>query len=129
MRKGLPEGIVDFRNRLDATPITPTPAYLNCVAAMVEDPNVDCMLISCVPLTLAVNVLPPSPEHKENLYAEGSLGMGFARIFRATRKPIVFCVDAGEIYDPLVNLLQDHGAPTFRRIDRRSACAAVVVAR
>ncbi len=118
MRKGLPEGIVDFRNPLDATPITPTPAYLNCVAAMVEDPNVDCLLISCVPLTLAVNVLPPSPEHKENLYAEGSLGMGFARIFRATRKPIVFCVDAGEIYDPLVNLLQDHGAPTFRRIDR-----------
>ncbi len=118
MRKGLPEGIVDFRNPLDATPITPTPAYLNCVAAMVEDPNVDCLLVSCVPLTLAVNVLPPSTEHKENLYAESSLGMGFARIFRATRKPMVFCVDAGEIYDPLVNLLQDHGAPTFRRVDR-----------
>ncbi len=51
-------------------------------------------------LTLAVNVLPPSPEPTENLYAEGSLGMGFARIFRATRKSSVFCVDAGEIYDP-----------------------------
>ncbi len=117
MRAGLPKAIVDFRNPLDATPITPTPAYLNCVDAMAEDPNVDCLLISCVPLTLAVNVLPPGAGHKENLYSEDSLGMGFVRIFKRTRKPMVFCVDAGEIYDPLVNLLQDHGAPTFRRID------------
>jgi acyl-CoA synthetase (NDP forming) len=118
MTKALPDGIIDFRNPVDATPICPTEAYLECIRAMEADVHVDNLLISCVPATPVVNVLPPGDGHKEDLYAKDSFGMGLVEIFRKTRKPMVVCIDAGMIYDPLVELLLDNGVPTYRKIDR-----------
>lgn len=118
MKKALPDGIIDFRNPVDATPICPTEGYLECIRAMETDPQVDNLLVSCVPATPVVNVLPPGDKHNENLYAKESFGMGLIDVFKNTDKPMVVCIDAGKIYDPLIELLLDHGVPTYRKIDR-----------
>jgi hypothetical protein len=39
------------------------------------------------------------------------------RLFGATDKPIVFCIDAGERYTPLAQHLQARGLPVFRHAD------------
>jgi len=118
MRPGLPQGIIDFRNPVDTSPLCGTEGFLECVRAMEADPGVDCLLVSAVPCTPALENLPPGPDHKEDLYRDSSFGKGLAGIFRKTSKPLVAVVDAGEVYDPLVQLLQDEGVPVFRKIDR-----------
>ncbi len=123
----LPDGIIDFRNPVDATPICPTKAYLGCIEAMANDKGVHCLLISCVPPSPMIDVLPPGEGHSEDLYDDSSLGMGLIRIFKSSEKPMVVCIDAGNLYDPLVELLQDHGIPTFRKIDRAMQALASFV--
>ena len=53
--------------------------------------------------------------------------MGLIRIFKRTRKPMVVCIDAGMIYDPLVELLLNQGVPTYRKIDRATQALNVFV--
>jgi hypothetical protein len=39
-------------------------------------------------------------------------------LFRATRKPVVFSVDAGARFDPGVRIMRRAGLPCYRRVDR-----------
>ncbi len=127
MKPGLPKGIIDYRNPVDTSPLCDTRGFLECVRAMEADPGVDCLLVSAVPCTPALENLPPGPDHKENLYSDSSFAAGLARIFQETRKPLVAVVDAGEVYDPLVQYLQDKGIPTFRKIDRAMSALSTFV--
>ena len=34
--------------------------------------------------------------------------------------PVVFAVDSGALYDPMVKMLQEAGLPVYRKIDRAS---------
>ena len=85
---------------------------------MAEDPGVDCLVVSPVPPTPALNNLPPGEDHKEDIYSPDSLPSVLLDIYKAYEKPVVFCVDAGPLYDPMVKMLQEGGAPCFRHIDR-----------
>ncbi len=127
MKPGLPGGIIDFRNPVDTSPLCNTRGFLECVRAMEADPGVDCLLVSAVPCTPALENLPPGPDHEEDLYADSSFAAGLARIFEETKKPLVAVVDAGEVYDPLVQYLQDRGIPTFRKIDRAMSALSTFV--
>ena len=46
------------------------------------------------------------------------------RFFRETAKPVVFSVDSGALYDPLVAAMRRAGLPTFRRVDRATRALA-----
>ncbi len=127
MKPGLPKGIIDYRNPVDTSPLCDTRGFLECVRAMEADPGVDCLLVSAVPCTPALENLPPGPDHKEDLYSDSSFAAGLARIFQETKKPLVAVVDAGEVYDPLVQYLQDRGIPTFRKIDRAMTALSTFV--
>lgn len=108
----------DVHNPLDVTPMADDTAFCGCVQAILEDPNVDCVVVSCVPMTAALQTLPPGEGHRENIFSENSLAERLIKLFHETDKPLVVNVDAGPLYDPLCRHLQDNGLPVFRRCDR-----------
>ncbi len=107
-------------NPVDATPMATTSQFVAAVEAILADPGVDALVISAVPVTQALDDLPPDPAgaHAENIYSLSSLPQELIRAFRSSRKPIVAAVDSGRIYDDCVGLLQRAGIPTYRKIDR-----------
>lgn len=104
------DAIVDVRNPLDVTPILGDEGYAETLRAVVNDPGVDLVVAGCVPLTGAMETLPPLPE--------GSVAHRVAEIARETAKPLVAVVDAGTAYAPMVALLEGEGVPVFRSADR-----------
>jgi acyl-CoA synthetase (NDP forming) len=120
----LPEGIVDVHNPVDATPITPTEKYAALAEALAADPNVDVVVVAGVPATPFQNTLARGEGHREDVEGEDGLATRLAAVFRATSKPVVFSVDSGALYDPLVRAMRRAGLPTFRRIDRATCALA-----
>jgi len=107
----------DVRNPLDTTPVADDEVFAECVLAMLKDRNVDCAVVSPVPMTPAMQTLTPGRIHEENLYNPNSIVMRLIDIFNKTDKPFVVNIDAGDIFDPVVNCLEQAGVPTFRRSD------------
>lgn len=119
LRECLP-GIAHADNAVDATPMATTRQFIQAVEAILDDPQVDALVVSAVPVTQALDDLPPDPDgrHPENIYSLSSLPQELIRVFRGSAKPFVVAVDSGRIYDDCVRLLQRGGVPVFRKIDR-----------
>jgi len=107
----------DVHNPLDVTPVADDAAFTGCAEAVLEDPNVDCAVISPVPMTPAMRTLAPSPDGRESILDPESFARRIGALFRRTDKPFVVNVDAGKVYDPLCELLDEAGIPVFRRSD------------
>jgi acyl-CoA synthetase (NDP forming) len=120
----LPPGIVDVHNPVDATPVTPTEKYAGIAQALAEDPGVDVLVVAGVPATPFLDSLGRGEGHREDAEGEKGLATLLARFYRATAKPVVFSVDAGTFYDPLVAAMRRSGLPTFRRVDRATRALA-----
>jgi acyl-CoA synthetase (NDP forming) len=107
----------DVHNPLDVTPVADDAAFAGCVEAVLEDPGVDCAVISPVPMTPAMRTLGPSPDRRSSILDPESFVRRIVALFRRTDKPFVVNVDAGRIYDPLCEFLEEAGIPVFRRSD------------
>jgi len=107
----------DIRNPIDITPVADDRTFCGVVEAMLDDENVDCAVVSPLPMSPAMQTLPPSTFHEEDLNREESTGRLLAEIFRKSDKPMVVSIDTGEIYQPLIDLLEEAGIPTFRHSD------------
>jgi acyl-CoA synthetase (NDP forming) len=107
----------DIHNPLDLTPVADDAVFVDCARAILEDPGVDCAVISNVPMTPALQTLPPGQGHREDLAGVGSFASRLIELFRATEKPFVANIDAGELYTPLADRLEQAGIPVFRRAD------------
>jgi acyl-CoA synthetase (NDP forming) len=107
----------DVKNPLDTTPVADDAVFADCVLAMLEDESVDCAIVSPVPMTPSMQTLVPSRFHEENVYHPRSIVMRLIDIFHKTDKPFVVNVDAGDIFTPMVDCLEQAGVPTFRRSD------------
>jgi acyl-CoA synthetase (NDP forming) len=107
----------DIRNPLDLTPMADDAAFAGCVEALLADPNVDCAVVSPVPMTAALQTLAPSEARAENIYDPASVGSRLVDIIRRTAKPVVVNIDGGPLYDPLAAMLEAGGVPVFRRSD------------
>ncbi len=115
-----PSGITrlqDIRNPLDVTPVADDRAFCSCVQAILEDEQVDCAVVSPLPMSPAMNTLAPAPYHHEDLLREGSTPRRLIDIFDKTDKPFVVSVDSGVPYQPMKDMLEDAGVPVFRRCD------------
>jgi acyl-CoA synthetase (NDP forming) len=110
--------IVEPRNPLDLTPILPDEPFARAVELLLADPGVEVGVVGCVPLTPALQTLPPGPGHGEDATAADALAARLGRIWRETRKPWVAVVDGGPRYDPFVRALERHGMPVLRNGDR-----------
>jgi acyl-CoA synthetase (NDP forming) len=109
-------------NPVDATPMADTAAFVAAAEALLEDPGVDALIVSPIPVTPALDDLAPdlSGSHGENIYSPLSLAQELLRLFREAAKPIVVNVDSGRLYDDFVGVLQRGGIPVYRKIDRAS---------
>ncbi len=107
----------DVHNPLDVTPVADDAVFAECARAILEDPGVDCAVVSNVPMTPAQQTLPAGPGHREDFLRDGSFARRVVDLFRATDKPVVVCIDAGELYSPLAAYLEGQGVPVFRRAD------------
>jgi len=107
----------DIKNPLDVTPIADDEVFVECARAMLEDPNVDCAVISPVPMTVAMQTLAPGNGYVESVYNSESTSSRLIELFRNTEKPFVANIDAGADYDPMAAQLEQAGIPTFRRSD------------
>ncbi len=110
--------LVDVHNPLDVTPMLNDAGYETIVRRVLDDDNVDVAVVGCVPATPALNTLAASPCHGEDLLREGSIAQRLLQIKEEAHKPWIAIVDAGAIYDPLAEYLQEGGIPTFRAADR-----------
>jgi acyl-CoA synthetase (NDP forming) len=91
--------------------------FVESARAMLEDPNVDCAVISPVPMTMAMQTLPPGDGYVESIYNPESTSSRLIELFRTTEKPFVVNIDAGADYDPMATHLEQAGIPAFRRSD------------
>ena len=120
----LPPGIVDVHNPVDATPVTPTKRYAAIARALAEDPGVHALVVAGVPATPFLDSLGRGEGHQEDVEGEQGLATLLVRFFRDTTKPVVFSVDSGALYDPMVTAMRRAGLPTFRRVDRATRALA-----
>ncbi|MBN2209326.1 MAG: acetate--CoA ligase family protein [Candidatus Coatesbacteria bacterium] len=118
LRQLLPPGIVVAKNPIDATPIANSEEFELISRALLSDENVDCAVISIVCPTPFLENLERSEEHKEDISRQGSLPNRMISVFKNTKKPVVFAIDSGALYDPFVRMMETAGLPCFRRIDR-----------
>jgi acyl-CoA synthetase (NDP forming) len=111
------DAVVDVHNPIDLTPMAGDAVYEQVVRAVMESDGIDVGLVGCVPLTAAMNTLPQGDGHREDLTKPDGIGLRLARLKSDLPKAWVAVVDAGALYDPLVDLLERHGVPTFRTAD------------
>jgi acyl-CoA synthetase (NDP forming) len=111
-------GVVAPGNPVDVTPILHDEPFAAALQVVLDDSAVDVAVVGCVPLTPALQTLPPGPAHTEDLSAATSVATRLIQLHRASRKAWVVTVDAGPLYDPLVEYLLASGVPVFRTIDR-----------
>ena len=104
--------------------MTPTRAYAAIAAALAEDPAVDALVVAGVPATPFLDSLEKGSGHDEDARGPQGLATLLASVARSTRKPMVFSVDSGSLYDPLARALREAGLPTFRRVDRATRALA-----
>jgi acyl-CoA synthetase (NDP forming) len=120
----LPAGVVDVHNPVDTTPVTPTDLYTGCVEALRDDPAVDGLVVASVPATPYLENLARGEGHGEDIARESSLPSRLIRIFRESRKPMVFSVDSGPLYEECVQMMKRSGLPCFRKVDRATRALA-----
>ncbi|MBN1880049.1 acetate--CoA ligase family protein [bacterium] len=109
--------LVDVRNPMDLTPMGNDDAHEGVIRAQLADPNVDCFLAATVPLTPAQKTLPAGLFGTEDILTADSYPNRLIRIFRETNKPVIFCIDSGQLYDPMVRMMEQAGLVVFRTAD------------
>ncbi|MFH2204766.1 MAG: acetate--CoA ligase family protein [Elusimicrobiota bacterium] len=114
--------LVDPHNPLDLTPMAGDDAYCELLEHVLTDKAVDAVILSAVPLTPAMQTLPPGKEHPEDLAA--SLIPRLGKAFKRCGKPIVFCVSSGALYDDYVRAAEAQGLPVLRNADRAARALA-----
>ena len=111
------DAIIDIHNPLDLTPMATDEVVAECIRALIEDDGVHSIILSLVPLTAALNTLPPSPEYEESIEREESVVKRVIALNKETEKPLIAVVDCGGRYDPMVSALEAGGIPVFRTAD------------
>jgi len=121
--------LVDVKNPFDVTPMAPDAAYADLVSCLLADRNVDLVVAGIVPLTPAMQTLPPGRVPNESIDNPSSIAVQLPQIAAGQAKPMVAVVDSGEWFDPLAEKLEAGGLPVFRAADRavRALCRYVAM--
>lgn len=101
--------IVSVNNPMDVTPSANDSVYMDCFKAMMEDPDVNVGVFSCIPMSPAIKTI------KEELGPDSLFNMAEAYA-KTSKKPFIVVVDSGELYDPACKAIGS--APVFREADR-----------
>ncbi len=104
------DSIVDFKNPMDTTPMAGDDAIKDIINGVIDE--YDVILLSMVPLTPNLNTLPSCSNYPDNLERS------FINYITGVKKPVIFCVASGNLYDPYVEYASRKGFVTFRTVDR-----------
>lgn len=110
--------LVSPRNPLDLTPMAGEIAYEAVTMAALSEEEVDAVILSCVPLT------PQLKTSAEEIAQGNTLAHLVPAWANSSRKPLVFVLDAGPLYDSLASAVREGGVPVFRTADAAGRCLA-----
>lgn len=104
--------MANIRNPIDLTSMATEPLYEDVAHAMLDCPQVDALVLSCVPMSPTLKSAPHEIDNADSLAAR------LPRLFAESRKPLIAIVDAGPLYDPLARSIRARGVPMFRTADQ-----------
>jgi acyl-CoA synthetase (NDP forming) len=110
--------LVTVKNPLDLTPMAGDRVHVDCMAAILDDPELDAAVFGNVPLTAMIQSLPHGVDEDDVFDSPQGYASLTIELFRRARKPFVVVIDGGRLYDPLADHLQRAGLPVFRSGDR-----------
>ena len=111
-------GLVGPRNPMDVTPAADEGAYDEVVTAALDSPEIDAVIVSCVPLAPCLGTL------ASDLDSPASFPELGRRWLDRSDKAIVFALDGGHEYDELAARMRDMGMPVFRSADEAARMLA-----
>lgn len=114
LTQGRADSLVDVRNPLDLTPMADDEVHELALRAFLDDPGVDLVLCSTVPLTDATATLPGELASERGA---GSLPVRLQRLLATSTIPVIASVDAGALFDPFAAAIEQRGVPVFRSVD------------
>lgn len=112
LKKILPP-FVGINPFMDLTPMGDDVLFERVIQILLEDPNVDNLLISMVPHTVALHTTPDEIKAETENVAHRIL-----RQYKNHQKPIVVSILAGEMYSMLVNMLEEGGVPAYSAAEK-----------
>ena len=117
VRKQL-DSLVTIKNPLDINPGADDEVHVETVRLLAEDSHVDAVVVGLDPLSPAMRTLAECKVGKYDFNDPSSIAMTLPALLRGLQKPVVGVVDAGQLYDPLVDALTEKDVPVFRSSDR-----------
>ncbi|HSB54090.1 MAG TPA: hypothetical protein VLD58_07025, partial [Gemmatimonadales bacterium] len=118
--------LVEVRNPLDINPGSDDRVHARIVEILAQDPHVDAVVVGIIPLGYNTRTLPGA-----NPYAFES-GESFVKLLppiaARSEKPVVAVVDAGTLFDPMVEALEEQGMAVFRSADQAVAALGRYIA-
>ncbi|PIS47807.1 MAG: hypothetical protein COT17_01465 [Elusimicrobia bacterium CG08_land_8_20_14_0_20_51_18] len=110
------DAIVDVKNPMDVTPMATDAAIEKIILKALEADEFSGAVVAMIPLTAAMNTLPKGENWPDDL--QKSFIMKTAAAMKELRKPVVFCVGSGSLYEPYCALAVESGMVVFRSADR-----------
>ena len=111
LKKHKLDAIVDVKNPFDVTPMASDEAMFELTETILKSGAYDAMLISPLPLTPVMKTLP-----SEGL--DSSLPVKLGKLIKKYKKPIVFCVASGSLYEEYFKKANENGLALFHSSDR-----------
>lgn len=111
------DSIVDVKNPLDVTPMASDEVIASLAESVIKDPNYSSVIISMIPLTAAMHTLPKGAQWPDNM-SENSFLVKISHTVKQSKKPVIFCVAAGNLYEPYRDMAASFGIPVFLSADR-----------
>jgi acyl-CoA synthetase (NDP forming) len=124
--KGL-DRLVEVKNPLDINPGADDETHVRAVRHICQDPEVDAVVVGLDPLSPAMRTLQECETRRYNFDDPGSIAAAMPQLIDELEKPVVGVVDAGRLYDPLVDLLVSKGMAVFRSSDRAVQSMAIYI--
>ncbi len=112
------DSLVEVKNPLDINPGSDDEAHVRIVGELAADTNVDAIVVGLDPLSPAMRTLADPDCENYSFVAASSIAKAMPFLVAELKKPVIGVVDAGRLYDPLVDELMANGMAVFRSSDR-----------
>jgi acyl-CoA synthetase (NDP forming) len=126
LRQSQLDMLVEVRNPLDINPGSDDRVHARIVEILARDPNVDAVIVGIIPLGYNTRTLPGGGPF--SFESGESFVTLIPPIAARSEKPIIAVVDAGGLYDPMVEAMEDQGMAVFRSSDQALAAVGRYIA-
>ena len=121
------EKLVAVKNPLDINPGADDETHIKAVEILNQDNNIDAIVVGLDPLSPAMRTLQGDDTDYFSLTNPESIASILPGLVSSLEKPVIGVVDAGRLYDPLVDTLTDGGMVIFRSSDNAVKVLAIYI--